>query len=39
MTEPQVLAALEKTPKELRPLLIWLVTGKMPGPNALNGTK
>jgi hypothetical protein len=39
MTEPDVRAALERCPRELHPLLLWLVTGQTPtGRSAINGT-
>lgn len=38
LTEPEVRAALDRCPKELHPLLIWLATGKTAPASAVNGT-
>ena len=39
LTEQELRTALEKCPKELQPLLVWLVTGKtLPPGNPRNGT-
>jgi hypothetical protein len=39
LTEPELRAAMEKTPPELHRLLVWLVTGNIPpSGSARNGT-